>query len=556
MINKILNLFSKNKKTLLFTVSLGLILLFVPFYFIEAISIAEWCGCEGVSSLWVGCWMKCVAQAMLSLPFRLAFAIMALSIGSVALVLGILNLIIVALFNWLTGVVMSVGIVPGANNTPGIVSLGWDISRQLANLFFILALAFIGLATTLKIKEYEAKKALPSLIIIALLINFTPVIVGFIVDMGNIVTHFFLRKAGDTPSILGMLKAAFYYIVDSLVIIFSIDGQFFDKIISIMSRFMSILVYGGVLLLFFLVSMFVRSVIILIFFFRIIILWILMILSPIAFLSKVFPDNKYTRMIFPGILHWDKWWESLIQWTIIGIPISFFLYLSNSIVVETRLTDLFRSGELKQHLITVNNELIGVFPDIGDQFVDLFISLLAPTVGLVLLQMGVLISITAAPEGARGILEITKNQGTKLGVAAVRSTARGIRNVPQNIRSTLNTYRLLRTGTATVAPMTRGQATRATASQLWQTRGRPIVASAGRASWSAIKDTSGQIAKKVLDLPDAKKKDRATCSRCGNFIPQGAGYCPHCSLQMPTCSNCNALAVAGTAFCSKCGTRL
>jgi len=562
---KIFKLFSKNKKTLFFAIGLGLVLFFLSWNFIEADLMVT--GPDGEDYLlcidcgpwpheWPNC-LLCFVRYMVSLPIRMIFAVIVGIFGLGALIAGVFYAIVAVIVTWLIGVIMSVGIVPGADNTPEIVRIGWNFSRQFANLFFILALACIGLATILRIKEYEAKKALPTLIIIALLINFTPVIVGFVVDMGNIVTKFFLDSAGPIRGMLDIMQTAVDYLVTSMAHLFLRDGDFWADFLEIMGEFIGIVIYGAVLFIFFNVAVSIYLVIGMIFFFRTVILWILMILSPIAFLSKVFPDTKTTKMVFPGILHWDQWWEKLIQWTVIGIPIAFFLYLSNLIMAnESSIQSIFSSGELEQGLTEMHDAyaVAAVLPGFQDQFVSLFSSLLAPTVALVLLGMGVLISIQAVPEGARGVLEIAKTKGAKWGRSWAGRVARGVRGAPTDIKRVRDVYLTARTQ----GRLTRRQALREAAGAYWATRAQPAIASVAKGSWSAIKDTSAEVTREILKVPEQKKKERATCNKCGNFVPQDSKNCPHCGNRMPVCPNpkCRTIAVPGAAFCRKCGTRI
>jgi hypothetical protein len=59
------------------------------------------------------------------------------------------------------------------------------------------------------------------------------------------------------------------------------------------------------------------------FLFRYMALWILVILSPLAFVSYVFPFTKK---------FWDLWWNNFLQWCIIGIPAAFFMWLADKIL--------------------------------------------------------------------------------------------------------------------------------------------------------------------------------------------------------------------------------
>ena len=81
--------------------------------------------------------------------------------------------------------------------TNEFVTLGWTLTRDFANIFFIIVLVIIGLATALRIKEYQWQKTLPLLLGIALLINFTPVILGLIIDASNIIMNFFVSGIAE-----------------------------------------------------------------------------------------------------------------------------------------------------------------------------------------------------------------------------------------------------------------------------------------------------------------------------------------------------------------------
>ncbi|MBZ9572945.1 hypothetical protein KJA17_02060, partial [Patescibacteria group bacterium] len=59
------------------------------------------------------------------------------------------------------------------------------------------------------------------------------------------------------------------------------------------------------------------------FLFRYVALWILVILSPLAFLCYVFPYTKKW---------WDMWWNQFLQWCIIGIPAAFSIFLANQMI--------------------------------------------------------------------------------------------------------------------------------------------------------------------------------------------------------------------------------
>ena len=358
----------------------------------------NWCpGCGWNPASWLSCF-SCVVQSIFSLPVRFAFFLLAIVIGLFGLLSGFLFSVIVSLLNWMRQIFLEVPITPAnqAMSSDFVVRAGWEFSRDFVNMLFILVLVFIGLATILKIRDYEAKKLLPTLIIIALLINFSAVIVGFVVDMGNIVTNFFLNQAGDYIGLGEIWQKSSTYLVDSMKAVFTLDGQFFENFGQTIGSFLGIIAYGLVMIIFYAFASIIYFIVFLIFFFRILILWVLTILAPLAFGAYILPA---TRKMF------SEWWQQLIQWTIVGIPIGFFLWISNWIMKNTsalEAANLFDKSALESGLSCEFATLIG--------------SILAPTIAIVMLGIGALMSMRMAPSGAQGII----NWGKKAGVGAMK----------------------------------------------------------------------------------------------------------------------------------------
>lgn len=71
------------------------------------------------------------------------------------------------------------------------VTTGWSIIRDITNLFFIFVLLWIALATIFNIPRYGAKDLLATLIIAALLINFSLAIGGFFIKFSNALAQSF-----------------------------------------------------------------------------------------------------------------------------------------------------------------------------------------------------------------------------------------------------------------------------------------------------------------------------------------------------------------------------
>jgi hypothetical protein len=232
-----------------------------------------------------------------------------------------------------------------------IVSYGWAITRDLANIFLVLGFVVIGLGIILGIEEYQAKKTIPRLIAVALMINFTLVICGFIIDFSNTLMKYFL-SAGNVSTSLNIDIIAGLQSVNqnnplgalAKTVVYSLFG----------------LLGGVIYLLYFLL-----------FAGRYFFLWILVIFSPIAFVSRVFPEqSKNIKTFFPSFFYWDEWWKQFIQWCVIGIYAGFFISLANQLmglmasgamITSNPTGDLSFFGGLFTHIFPLILLLIGFF---------------------------------------------------------------------------------------------------------------------------------------------------------------------------------------------------
>lgn len=188
-----------------------------------------------------------------------------------------------------------------------IVSTGWGFVRNLANVVLIFGLVIIALSIIVGYQETRAKKTLVNFILIAALINFTPVICGLIIDLAQMIMDLLL-KGGVPPTFVNLLSQK----------ISNFNGADLATlfVLTIFAIFASVIYLLFALL----------------FLVRIVMLWVLVILSPIAFASKVLPESKYFLKIFPRICTWDGWWDDFLQWCFLGIPAAGAIFLSNLVM--------------------------------------------------------------------------------------------------------------------------------------------------------------------------------------------------------------------------------
>ncbi len=187
-----------------------------------------------------------------------------------------------------------------------IVLTGWQIVRDVCNNFFIVGLLVISVATILRQPaSYQYQQALGKLLIMAVLINFSKLFTGILIDVSQVITIYFasaLQASGENIILYAL----------GLYGLYSTEPD-------------ADLQYGGFLLQLFLaivlsvVAAVVVGAIVLVLVYRIVTLWFLVILSPAAFLAKAIPGQEK---------YFSEWFSTLSKELIVAPVMLFFLYLS------------------------------------------------------------------------------------------------------------------------------------------------------------------------------------------------------------------------------------
>jgi hypothetical protein len=165
-----------------------------------------------------------------------------------------------------------------------IVIVGWTMVRDVANMFFVVVLLVIAFGTILGLEQYEWKKTMVNFILAAILINFSKLIAGVIIDVAHVFTMTFTNAIAATAG--GNLINMFHL----------------DKIVSIASGQIGaeanadiiLEVFGGAVmaLVFSVLAMFTMGGYLLIMIMRLVVLWALIILSPLAYILGALPKTK------------------------------------------------------------------------------------------------------------------------------------------------------------------------------------------------------------------------------------------------------------------------
>lgn len=196
-----------------------------------------------------------------------------------------------------------------------IIHAGLGVTQSLVNMILILVLIYIALATILRLKEYQAQKLLPTFIIIALLVNFAPVFCGLIVDASNILMNFFVQEV-EADAFGNVMRAKME----------NVGGKFeagtdWDKALPLITEILFLIPFMFVLA-------FILMTFALVFILRYIAIWILVIMSPLAFVAYILPATRK---------FWAMWWNHFINWCFIGATCAFFLYLSLFFVANVQI---------------------------------------------------------------------------------------------------------------------------------------------------------------------------------------------------------------------------
>ncbi|MBL7154946.1 MAG: hypothetical protein ISS88_00360 [Candidatus Portnoybacteria bacterium] len=263
-----------------------------------------------------------------------------------------------ALVTWLAGLAQGILNFTNPQNAQ-IVQDGWEIVRDFVNMFFVLVLLVIAFATILRLETYGMKALLPKLIIAALLINFSLVLAGVFIDFAGILTVFFIEDgqkfftdiadAMRLPKImtttaeekgerwqcqyadpfLGSLytgnwstesecaaKCAGYTGGSCMTIPTAAKTTNWGKLGDTYWAVISALFFS---IIFTVIAAFVFGALAILLLIRVLVIWFLLILAPIAWFFWILPATKHL---------FTQWWNTFIKWVFFAPAAIFFIWLS------------------------------------------------------------------------------------------------------------------------------------------------------------------------------------------------------------------------------------
>lgn len=201
-----------------------------------------------------------------------------------------------------------------------VIYPGWVIIRNICNIFFIVALIIIAMATLFRVESYQARHLLVQLIIAALLINFSLVICQAILGLADTVQAQFLpANVTVIRSLAGNLMVGWRGAVMNNSTIF--NGTFAGIIQPLFWLALSV----GSFCVFCAIAAFLVI--------RIVALWVLMMISPVAWAVGALPSTSHYR---------GEWWQLFLKYAFFTPIMAFFLNLTALITVQFQQTKILQ----------------------------------------------------------------------------------------------------------------------------------------------------------------------------------------------------------------------
>jgi len=201
------------------------------------------------------------------------------------------------------------------------LSDAWKIMRDVVNIAFIFVLLYIGIMTIIKGFESGTSKMIATVVVIALIINFSLFFTKIIIDTSNIIAvNFYQTIQTQTKSSTkewSGVAGAFLNTLQLGTINKDILVQTKEKGTDMYLNIIKISLGGSVILIILALVLFIAS---LMFITRYIVLVLVLVTSAAAIGSWILPSLKKSV--------YDKWWSALIGQAFFAPVFLFFLFLS------------------------------------------------------------------------------------------------------------------------------------------------------------------------------------------------------------------------------------
>jgi hypothetical protein len=174
----------------------------------------------------------------------------------------------------------------------------WTYVRDLLNMAFIMILLFSAFCTIFQVEQYNYKKLLWKIVLMALLVNFSFPITRFIIDASNILMYSLINS--------DLISSAAPTITSFFANIAKSNGALANLLESRNFTDNTSLLAATIMIFMLAITLLAIGILLLV---RMIALAILIIFSPIAFVGTILPGaSSYA----------SKWWDNLFKYSFFG----------------------------------------------------------------------------------------------------------------------------------------------------------------------------------------------------------------------------------------------
>ncbi len=287
------------------------------------------------------------------------------------------------------------------DNFVAVIYPGWIVVRNVCNIFFIISLITIALATLFRVESYQYRHLLVSLVVAALLVNFSLVIGQAVLGLADTLQAQFLGHNQQQTE-----RLAQELMVNSRSVILNYSASQ-NSASSAAATYNNDTLAGTVQAFFWLAMSLgafgVFCAIVIFLTIRVVALWILLLISPVAYACGVLPATSHYR---------EEWWKNFLKYAFFTPIMAFFLNMAVVMVTNAK-----NSSILTQ---VANNSSLANTHGIA----NLVLSIGSDVLLLVFLLVSLKVADMAGIYGASGITNIAK-RGLFLPFTAAGKVAAG-----------------------------------------------------------------------------------------------------------------------------------
>ncbi len=255
----------------------------------------------------------------------------ALTIDIVLVLIATIMDVVAGALSWLVTILIGMVIGVLQYNSFGqsfIVDLGWPIVRDLVNMSVIVILIVIALKTMLGIGggSQNAQQQLPMLFVGVIAVNFSKTITLILIDMSQVVLFTFVNAldvASGNFIELFQLNSFVSSGLSTLAGTYGTGTATLNAASWLMTSYLKVVIMGVIVMTLIALAI--------IFIYRIIILWLLVVLSPAAYFGMAM------KSILPVGGAVSAWQKKLVGALTIGPIMTFFLWLSLATASQGKL---------------------------------------------------------------------------------------------------------------------------------------------------------------------------------------------------------------------------